>query len=339
MRHFLSTSDFELSELESIIQTAFALKRNEIESDCLKKKTLALVFLNPSLRTRVSMELAVRHLGGATVVLAPGTTSWSLEYQESAVMDADRTEHVKEFVKVLERYVDGIGVRCFAELKNWEEERTDPILSAFVKYAEKPIINLESAMYHPCQAMADVMTIRENFGKKRKTVLLTWAWHPKPLPMAVPNSFVLALSQFGYDLRIACPEGYELDDEVMRKAMSLSEAVGGSIEVLNSVEKAFEGVDVVYAKSWASKYFYGSLEAEVRERVKYRDVWIVDDAKMERTNDAIFMHCLPVRRNVVVTDSVIDSKASVVYQQAENRLHVQKAILMRIFGDGVSRAS
>lgn len=336
MKDFLSTTDFSLSELEKILDTAFRLKKGEIESKCLSGKFLALVFFDPSLRTRVSMELAIRQLGGYPVVLMPGISSWSLEYREGVVMDSDKTEHLKEFVKVLERYVDGIAVRCFAELKDWSKERSDPVLSAFVKYARKPIINLESAMYHPFQAMADVMTIHEIFGKERKKILLTWAWHPKPLPMAVPNSFVLAMSQFGYDLRIAYPEGYELDNEIIKTAKQLSEMADGSIEVCNSIEQAFEEVDVVYAKSWGSKFFYGNSSAEVNKRSIYRDLWIVDEAKMQKTNDAIFMHCLPVRRNVVVTDSVIDSTASVVYQQAENRLYVQKAVLMRIFGDETS---
>ncbi|MCA1557658.1 MAG: N-acetylornithine carbamoyltransferase, partial [Acidobacteria bacterium] len=243
----------------------------------------------------------------------------------------DKTEHVAEFVRVLGRYCVGIGVRTFAALKNWEEERQDPVLNAFARYSDVPIINLESAMHHPCQAMADMMTIREKFGERRRRVLLTWAWHPKPLPMAVPNSFALASAQMGHDLVIAHPPGYELDDaligEVGRQAMEN----GGSLTLTNDVNEAFDGAQVVYAKSWGSKKFYGATADDLKERASYRASWIVDEAKMSRTREAIFMHCLPVRRNVIVTDGVIDSSSSVVIDEAENRLHVQKAIMAELF--------
>ena len=201
-------------------------------------KSVALVFFNPSLRTRASMQVGIFELGGNAVVLEPGGTSWTLEHRENVVMDSDKTEHLKEFVRVLERYVSAIGVRTFAELKDWNLERTDPILSAFERYASKPIINLESAMHHPCQAMADMMTIREKFGKEKKKVLLTWAFHPKPLPMAVPNSFALAAAQFGHDLRIAHPVGYELDEELMSEIENQARENGGSLEIVNEVESS-----------------------------------------------------------------------------------------------------
>jgi N-acetylornithine carbamoyltransferase len=187
-------------------------------------------------------------------------------------------------------------------------------------------------MHHPCQAMADMMTIRERFGRKKKKVLLTWAWHPKPLPMAVPNSFALAAAQFGHDLRIAHPTGYELDDELLSECENLTKSSGGSIEIINNVNEAFDEVDVVYAKSWGSKQFYGALETEMAFRADLRNSWIVNAENMSKTKDAIFMHCLPVRRNVVVTDEVIDSELSLVIDEAENRLHVQKAILTSVLG-------
>ncbi len=336
MKNFICTSDLDFTQLDQILQLAIAMKHGKIRLDCLKDKTIALVFFNPSLRTRVSMQIAIQQLGGHAVLLEPGISSWSLEYRERVVMDGVKTEHLKEFVGVLDRYVDGLAVRCFAEMKNWTEERLDPIIRGFLRYSTKPVINLESAMSHPCQAMADIMTIREIFGKERKRILLTWAWHPKPLPMAVPNSFALIASQFGHDLRIAHPPGYELDEEVIQKVKYFCKQSGGSVEICNSVEEAFDEVDVVYAKSWGSSNYYGNADAEIKEREKYRGVWIVDDEKMNSTNNAIFMHCLPVRRNVVVTDSVIDSDSSVVFRQAENRLHVQKAILARIFGNAIS---
>src|SRR5881396_1391101 len=214
-RDFLTTGDWTREELEDLLAAAARFKRGEDSSKPLAGRSVALVFFNPSLRTRASMQVGIYELGGNAVVLEPGGTSWTLEHREGAVMDADKTEHVAEFVRVLGRYCVAIGVRSFAALQNWEAERTDPILTSFAKCSEVPIINLESAIHHPCQALADMMTIREKLGEGRKKVLLTWAWHPKALPMAVPNSFALTAAQMGHDLVIAHPQGYELDDELM----------------------------------------------------------------------------------------------------------------------------
>jgi N-acetylornithine carbamoyltransferase len=329
-RNFLSTADWTSGDLAGLIESARALKEGTDRSQALAGRSVALVFFNPSLRTRASMQVGVYELGGNAVVLEPGGTSWTLEHREGVVMDGDKTEHVAEFVRVLGRYCVAIGVRTFAALKNWDEERTDPILAAFAKYSDVPVINLESAMHHPCQAMADMMTIREKLGEGRKNVLLTWAWHPKPLPMAVPNSFALAAAQMGHNLTIAHPAGYDLDDELMSEMQQQATQAGGSVTVAHDIEHAFAGAQVVYAKSWGSHRFYGAGEKEIEARAAYRGQWIVDDAKMARTDDAIFMHCLPVRRNVIVSDSVIDSPASVVIDEAENRLHIQKAIMKEL---------
>lgn len=332
MKNFLTTADFERADLDELIESAGQFKSGEDQSKPLAGRSVALVFFNPSLRTRASMQVGVYELGGNGVVLEPGGTSWTLEHRAGTVMDGDKTEHIAEFVQVLGRYTAAIGVRTFAALRDWEEERTDPILNAFAKYSEVPIINLESAMHHPCQALADMMTIRERLGEGRKKVLLTWAWHPKPLPMAVPNSFALAAAQMGHDLIIAHPRGYELDDELMETVKRQASEAGGSINVTGDIDQAFDGAEVVYAKSWGSKSFYGAPEKDIAEREQYRGKWIVDEHKMARTNSAIFMHCLPVRRNVIVTDGVIDSPASVVIDEAENRLHIQKAILATLLG-------
>src|SRR5881394_3805728 len=223
---FLKTSELVRDELEGLIDAALRFKSGADQSRPLAGKSVALVFFNPSLRTRASMQVGIFELGGNAVMLEPGGTSWTLEHREHAVMDADKTEHVAEFVRVLGRYCVAIGVRTFAALKDWEAERIDPILNAFAKYSEVPIINLESAMHHPCQAAADMMTIREKGGEKRQKVLLTWAWHPKPLPMAVPNSFALAAAQMGHDLVIAHPPGYELDNKLMSEIESRAAANG-----------------------------------------------------------------------------------------------------------------
>lgn len=327
--NFLRTSDFDAATLELLVARALRFKSGETAQD-LAGKSVALVFFNPSLRTRASMQVGIFELGGNPVILEPGSTSWTLEHREGVVMDGDKTEHLKEFVRVLERYVSAIGVRTFAELKDWQIERSDPILNAFARYAGVPIINLESAMHHPCQSMADMMTIREKLGTGRKKVLLTWAWHPKPLPMAVPNSFALAAAQFGHDLRIAHPQGYELDGELMDQIKTIAAENGGSVELSSDVNSAYEGAEVVYAKSWGGSGFYGDAAADLEHRAEFRTDWIVDETRMSRTNNAIFMHCLPVRRNVIVSDGVIDSPRSVVIDEAENRLHIQKAIMSEL---------
>jgi N-acetylornithine carbamoyltransferase len=320
--NFLSTLD---SDLNRLIVSALRFKHGDDQSKPLSGKSVALVFFNPSLRTRASMQVGIYELGGNAVVLEPGGTSWTLEHRDGAVMDGDKTEHVAEFVRVLERYCVAIGVRTFAALKDWQEERTDPVLNAFAKYASVPIINLESAMHHPCQSLADMMTIREKLGGGRKRVVLTWAWHPKALPMAVPNSFALAAAQMGHDLVIAHPPGYELDEELITTIRER-----GSVEITNNIDEAFDGAEVIYAKSWGGKQFYGDTDRDLAARAQFRDQWIVNEDKMSRTNKGIFMHCLPVRRNVIVTDGVIDSQSSVVIDEAENRLHAQKAVMAQI---------
>jgi len=330
VNNFLSTFDLSRAELDELIDSAMRFKSGEVSEKPLRGRSVALVFFNSSLRTRASMQVGIYELGGNAVLLEPGGTSWSLEHRENVVMDGDKTEHLKEFVGVLERYVSAIGVRTFAALQNWDEERKDPVLSAFERYSTKPVINLESAMHHPCQALADMMTIQERFGQQKKKVLLTWAWHPKPLPMAVPNSFALVSAQMGHDLRIAHPKGYELDSDLLSEIEKKANDSGGSVEITNDVDEAFDGVEVVYAKSWGSYRHYGQMNRDIAERQSYRAGWIVDETKMAGTNDAIFMHCLPVRRNVIVTDAVIDSANSVVIDEAENRLHVQKAIMARL---------
>ncbi len=328
--NFLTTIDYPREELERLLDAALRFKQGIDVSKPLAGRSVALVFFNPSLRTRASMQVGIYELGGNAVVLEPGATSWTLEHRDGVVMDGDKTEHLAEFVRVLGRYGAAIGVRTFAAMKDWSDERVDPVLNAFAKYSEVPIINLESAMHHPCQALADMMTIREKLGTGKKKVVLTWAWHPKPLPMAVPNSFALAAAQMGHDLVVAHPAGYELDETLMETIRQEAIEAGGIVQITNDIDQAVDGAQIVYAKSWGAKHFYGAPDRDIAERAQYREKWIVDEGKMARTLNGIFMHCLPVRRNVIVTDGVIDSPASVVIDEAENRLHVQKAILAEL---------
>jgi len=327
VRNLINLDDLSHDEVEALLESANAL-RGKRTLTTLAGKALVMVFFDPSLRTRVSMELAAQELGARAVTLSPGKDSWTLEARDGAVMDSDRTEHVKEAAKVLSRYGDCLAVRAFPRRKSWEEDAQDPILSAFARHATVPLVNLESSLYHPCQGLADVYTIRRALTKKPGKVLLTWANHPKALPTAVPNTFALAVTQQGFDLTIAHPEGYDLPPEVMARCAANAKRHGSRLEVTQDRDAAFDGARVVYAKSWGRLDMYGRDEEEIAQRKALGlSRWITDAAAMKRTADARFMHCLPVRRNVVVSDEVIDSPASIIYDQAENRLHVQKAIL------------
>jgi N-acetylornithine carbamoyltransferase len=327
VRHFLDLDAIGREDVGRLLALADDL-RGKRTLTTLAGKSAILVFFDPSLRTRTSMEIAAAELGARTVVLSPGKDMWTLEHRDGVVMDGGNTEHVKEAVKVLARYGDVIGVRSFPRRKSWEEDRTDPVVGAFARHATVPVINLESALYHPCQSLADVYTIRRALGPKPGKIVLTWANHPKALPTAVPNSFALGVTQQGWDLTIACPEGYDLPEDVITRCARNAERSGSRFDVTADREWALRGAKVVYAKSWGRLDMYGRDEEEIAARRSGGLAsWIVDAKAMALTDGAKFMHCLPVRRNVVVADEVIDSADSIVYDQAENRLHVQKAVL------------
>ncbi len=326
MRHFLTTRDLTFPQFEALLARGEEFRQGA-RSDALAGAHVGLVFFNPSLRTRVSMEVAVSKLGGTPVTLSVGSDAWPMEYRDGVVMDGPAAEHAREGAGVLGRYCDMLGVRSFPEGKDYEVDRREPVLNAFARYSGVPVINLESPLDHPCQAMADALTIREQLGDtKGRRILLTWAYHPKALPMAVPNSFVLGAARLGADLVLARPEGYELDADIVRTAERLAAESGGALTVTDERDAVYDGVEVVYAKSWGALADYGEPEAEVRRRAKLRD-WRVTEARMARGRNAIFMHCLPVRRNVVVDDAVLDGRRSVVLDEAENRMYAQQAIL------------
>lgn len=326
MRHFLTTRELATPEFEGLLARAAEFRDGAL-SAALRGRHVGLLFFNPSLRTRVSMEIAVSKLGGTPITLSVGSDTWPMEYRDGAVMDGLFVEHVREGAGVLGRYCDLLGVRSFPEGKDYEQDRREPVLNAFAKYSGVPVVNLESPLDHPCQAMADALTIRQRFpGTQRRKVLLTWAYHPKALPMAVPNSFLLGASRLGVDLVLARPVGYELDVEILRTAQRLAGESGGTVRVVDDPDSGYENVDVVYAKSWGALADYGDPEAELQRRKGLRD-WRVTEARMARGRDSIFMHCLPVRRNIVVDDAVLDGPRSVVLDEAENRLYAQQAIL------------
>ena len=326
MRHFLTTQGLTQERFEALLARGEDF-RNGASSQALAKKHVGLVFFNPSLRTRVSMEVAVSKLGGTPVTLSVGGEAWAMEYEDGVVMDGGAAEHVREGAGVLGRYCDMLGVRSFPPGKDYAKDRAEPVLLAFVRHSTVPIVNLESTLSHPCQAMADAMTLVQRLERPRGSrILLTWAYHPKPLPMAVPNSFLLAASRLGADVVFARPEGYDLDGEILREAEDNARQNGGSLAVTDDLEAAYDGVQAVYAKSWGSLADYGRPEAEAARRSKLKD-WRVTEERMRRGRDAFFMHCLPVRRNVVVDDAILDGPRSVVLDEAENRLYAQQAIL------------
>jgi N-acetylornithine carbamoyltransferase len=334
MRDFITVTDYSLDEIKRLIDTAVKMKRKE-SSPSLKGKTLVLLFFNPSLRTRTSFELAMKQLDGDVITLNAGGDTWRLETREGTVMNGSAAEHIKDAAKVLGRYADAIGIRAFAKGKDWEADRKDPVIEAFVRHAGVPIINMESSLYHPNQVLADIMTIREKFGGDLRgfPITITWANHPNPLPMAVPNSILLACSLFGMETRFVRPSGYDLDPWIMDRERELSKKAGGSVTVTDNLKEGYRGSRVVYAKSWGSLTHYGKREYEKKQR-KGLGHWIVDNEKMSWTEGALFMHCLPVRRGLVVSDPVIDGKNSAVYDEAENRLYAQKAVLWHILGPG-----
>jgi N-acetylornithine carbamoyltransferase len=335
-RDFLALEDWTPDEIEALLALAARVKRGEITGG-LERKVLAMVFMDPSLRTRTSFETAMFLHGGHAVVLEPGKGSWALETEAGAVMDGDRVEHIVEAARVLGRYADALGVRSFPRGNDWSVARKDAIVRDFAKHCEKPVINLESARRHPCQALADAMTLREKLGDTAgKRFVLSWAWHPKALPTAVPASAALAAARLGMEIVIARPEGYELDPEDTALIRRIAQQSGGEfVHIIDDPDDAMVGADAVYVKSWGAVKLYGRPEEEAAQRAALRD-WRLTPGRLRSTRGGrgIVMHCLPVRRNVEIDDAVLDGPNSVVVDQAENRLHSQRALLLALLAGG-----
>ncbi len=337
IKHFYNTADFSRSEIYKLINLALDLKRGRIKSS-LKSKTLAMLFFNPSLRTRISFMAAMSRLGGITFDLTAGK-SYTFEFEDGAVMDKNTIEHVKDGARVLSKYCDAIAVRAselvtnYSESKtvgSWQELKKDNVLMSFMKFAGVPVINMESNVYHPCQGLADAVTLKEKLGTPYgKKYVLTWTYHPKALPMATPNSQILSACDLGMEVVVSHPKGFDLDRKIVIDMEKRAKESGGSFKIVRDQIKAINQADAVCAKSWGSLKYYGNWQAEKEIRSGLKD-WIVDKDKMSKTNDAIFMHCLPVRRNIEVTDEVLDGKNSVIIDQAENRLWAQMALLLTL---------
>lgn len=312
--NYLSVKDID--SIKSWVAEARALKEKPLAYNSLgKDKTIGLLFFNPSLRTRLSTQKAAQNLGMNTMVMNFDKEGWALEYEDGTIMDQGKSEHIKEAAKVISQFCDVIAIRAFASLEDKEKDKAEIVLSGFATYATVPIVNMESSVGHPLQALADAITLAEDsfrLANRKPKVVLSWAPHPKALPHAVANSFVQMMQQQEADFIITHPKGYELDPEIVGKS-----------RIEYDQNKAFEGADYVYTKNWSSFGDYGKVISKDAS-------WMISAEKMALTNEARFMHCLPVRRNVVVADDVLDHKHSLVIEQANNRTFAAQVVLKKI---------
>lgn len=315
MKNFTSVSDVE--NLQEIIKKALEIKANPLsETEKGKGKTIGLVFLNSSLRTRLSSQIAAQNLGLNVLTLNAAQEAWNLEFADGAVMNGDTVEHIKDAIEVLNQYCDIIAVRCFAGMKSKEDDVNESILSQFQQHAKVPVISLESATRHPLQSLADCITITENWKKDYKPkVVLTWAPHIKPIAQAVGNSFAEWMQEMDVELVIANPEGYDLDKNFTK-----------DVKVIHDQNEALKDADFIYVKNWSSFDDYATMP-EVQED------WMLTNEKLANTNQAKVMHCLPVRRNVELSDEVMDGEHSIIYQQAKNRIFSAQAVFSEILDE------
>lgn len=316
MRNFTSVQD--IGDLSLALEKAMFVKEHPYaDQEMGKNKTLLMIFFNSSLRTRLSTQKAALNLGMNVIVLDINQGAWKLETEKGVIMDGDKPEHILEAIPVMGSYCDIIGVRSFAQFENKEYDYNEVILNQFIHYSRRPVFSMEAATRHPLQSFADLITIEEFKKKERPKVVLTWAPHPKPLPQAVPNSFAEWMNATDYEFVITHPEGYELDDKFV-----------GNATVEYDREKAYKGADFIYAKNWAAYKDpnYGKILSTDRS-------WTVDSAKMALTDNAYFMHCLPVRRNMIVSDEVIDGPQSIVIPEAANRVVSAQVVLKEILKD------
>ena len=330
MLRFLDLEDLDDQAITRLLDRARDLEAQPVRQD-LRGKVLGLIFMNPSVRTLASFQAGMAQLGGDSFVITPGQGSWGFETRDSVVMDASLAEHVKEAIPVLAGFADAIGVRCFAGGEDLNLDLSEPVLSAVAKVCDKPLINLESAMNHPCQALADWKTLDdESIPRRGGKIVLSWAYHPKPLPLAVPAATLAMAARRGMEITVLRPEGFGLPRELMELAQQASGFSGGRVRETDSIGDAMEGAHVLYAKSWQAPTLYGDAEAEAVLRARHRN-WCVEESWFTNSRpEAIFLHCLPVRRNVVVKDEVLDGRRSRVIRQAHNRLHGQKAVLLEM---------
>ena len=331
--HVLRITDLDDATWKHVINSAVIYKRagraGRLASQPVAAGTsVGLVFLNPSLRTRTSMELAAQRLGAHVTTLTPGQDSWTLAFGNGVVMDGAEAEHIRDAFGVLSRYVDVLGVRVFASQTDQQKDETDALMKEIADAATVPVVNLESAMHHPCQALADAAVMADRFDGDTtgRRFVLTWTHHPKALPMAVPNSALLAAARSGMNVTVARPDSHALHPSIMAEASSLANASGGCVTETSDMDQAIEGAEVVYAKAWGGSMVYDEPDAEAKIRSSLKH-WRVTEAHIQSTDHGGFMHCLPIRRNVVADDAVLDGPHAMHLDQAEFRLHAQQALL------------
>ena len=330
MRDFHDLAKLDAAEIEELLKLARRLQ-DKPEPSALEGKVLALLFLSPSLRTLASFQAAMTRLGGGSFVISPDMSIHGIETRPGIVMDGQAAEHIREAVPVIASYADAMGIRAFAERHSLEHDLADLEYNAMRELVDVPLINMESAINHPCQSLADWKTMDE-IGVPRTggKFVLSWAYHPRMLPLAVPSATVHMAAARGMDVTVLRPEGFELPDEIMQKARTAAEASGGSLTETDDRAAALEGAHVIYAKSWSSTRHYGDRVADEDLRADLDD-WCVDEKWFETAQtDCRFMHCLPVRRGVVVADEILDGPRSIVIQEAQNRMYAQMAVLHRM---------
>jgi N-acetylornithine carbamoyltransferase len=329
MKRFIDLADFSREQVLDLLALAQALQ-DKPQPRALAGKVLGLVFFNPSLRTLASFQSGMARLGGSSFVITPGQGTWHLETQLHAIMKGPAAEHIREGIPVLASYCDVLGVRAFAEGKSLESDLNETLFRMIDALCDKPLINMESAMNHPCQALADWRTLDELNVPTRAKFVLSWAYHPKALPLAVPAATVHMAAMRGMEVVVLRPEGYALPEQVMEKARLAARDAGGSVTETTDRSAALSGASVVYAKEWGTTAYYGDVEADSRLRADLSD-WCVRERWFDRAlPDAKLMHCLPVRRNVAVADEILDGRRAVVKREAFNRLPVQMAVLHRM---------
>ena len=315
MKHYLNLD--AIPDLQSAIDEVIDLKKNPYAAEDIgKQKTLGMLFFNPSLRTRLSTQKAAQHLGLKTMIMNFSNEAWALEFEDGTKMNGLRSEHIKEAAAVVSQYCDIVAIRAFASLSNKEKDEEEQVLKYFARYSSIPVINMESATAHPLQALADAVTIKEQLFTKRPKIVLTWAPHPRALPHAVGNSFTKMVQKLDAEFVITQPKGYELNPKITK-----------NIPLIYNQEKALEGADFVYAKNWCSYNDYGKI-------LRSDEEWMITAEKMKLTNGAKFMHCLPIRRNIVATDDVLDDSCSLVIEQANNRTYAAQWVLKKLIENG-----
>jgi ornithine carbamoyltransferase len=335
MRRFLDLADFSRDEVLDLLSLAQALQ-DKPETRVLAGKVLGLVFFNPSLRTLASFQSGMARLGGSSFVITPGQGTWQLETQPHAIMKGTAAEHIREGIPVLASYCDAMGVRAFADGKNLAADLGERLFGMIDALCDKPLINMESAMNHPCQALADWRTLDELQVPTRAKFVLSWAYHPKALPLAVPAATVHMAAMRGMEVVVLRPEGYALPAQIMQKARAAAAASGGSVTETTDRASAMSGASILYAKEWGTTTYYGDVEADSRLRADLSE-WCVREPWFQGAQaDAKLMHCLPVRRNVAVAEEILDGPRAMVKREAFNRLPVQMAVLHRMLAKTVS---